>query len=46
MPLNGSDAFVGEINRLEKIIEYKVEMVCSEDLSHEAIAALKKAVFK
>lgn len=41
MPLNGSNAFIGEINRLEKIMEYKVEMVCSEEHIHAAIAALK-----
>lgn len=41
MPLNGSNAFIGEINRLEKVIEYKVEMVCSAEHIHAAIAALK-----
>ena len=30
MPLPGSDAFIGETNRLEKVVEYKVEMICSE----------------
>ena len=43
MPLNGSNAFIGEMNRLEKVIEYKVEMVCSEEHIHAAIVALKKS---
>src|SRR5687768_16814137 len=43
MPLIGSDAFVGEVDRLEKVVEYKVEMVCNEDLIHTVIAALKKS---
>ncbi|HLF67331.1 MAG TPA: NGG1p interacting factor NIF3, partial [Gammaproteobacteria bacterium] len=30
MPLSGSHAFIGETDRLEKVIEYKVEMVCDE----------------
>ena len=29
MPLQGSNAFIGEINCLEKVVEYKVEMMCS-----------------
>src|SRR3990167_2831179 len=41
MPLNGSNACIGEMNRLEKVTEYKVEMVCSEEFIHAAIAALK-----
>lgn len=43
MPLNGSNAFVGEINQVEKVIEYKVEMVCHEDCIHMVITALKKS---
>lgn len=43
MPLQGSNAFIGEINCLEKIIEYKVEMICSENQIHAAITALKKS---
>ena len=43
MPLQGSDAFIGEINSLEKVAEYKVEMICSEAHIHAAIAALKNS---
>lgn len=43
MPLEGSNAFIGAIQCLEKVVEYKVEMVCSEAHIHAAIAALKSA---
>jgi structural hemagglutinin/hemolysin toxin protein RtxA len=41
LPLDGSHAFVGKKNQLEKQPEYKVEMVCSPHFIHEVIAALK-----
>lgn len=43
MPLSGSHAFIGEIDKLEKIAEYKVEIVCTEEQIHAAVAALKLA---
>lgn len=43
MPLAGSDCFIGEQGLLEKVKEYKVEMVCDEQHIHEVIAALKDA---
>ncbi|HVT62136.1 MAG TPA: NGG1p interacting factor NIF3 [Legionellaceae bacterium] len=43
MPLPGSNAFIGEINRLETVPEYKVEVMCSEDNIRLAVAALKQA---
>lgn len=43
MPLKGSNAFIGEMHQLEKVLEYKVEMVCTEDHVQEVIAALKAA---
>ncbi len=43
MPLEGSDAFIGEKNQLEKVAEYRVEMVCDEGYIEAAIAALIKA---
>src|SRR3990167_6213977 len=43
MPLNGSNAFIGEVDCLEKVIEYKVEMVCSKHCIHAVINALKKS---
>ena len=43
MPLSGGHAFIGEIDKLEKIPEYKVEIVCTEEQIHAAVAALKLA---
>ena len=42
MPLTGSNAFIGELDKLERISEYKVEMVCDDRYIHDVIAALKK----
>jgi len=42
MPLAGSHAFIGNQNQLEKIAEYRVEMVCEEKYMDDVIAALKK----
>lgn len=42
-PLKGSNAFIGTKNCLEKIAEYKVEMVCETMVLPEVIIALKKA---
>lgn len=43
MPLAGSKAFIGEVNQLEKVAEYKVETVCDKTCIREVIAALKLA---
>lgn len=43
MPLAGSHAFIGNVNQLEKIAEYKVETVCDKACIHHVIAALKSA---
>jgi structural hemagglutinin/hemolysin toxin protein RtxA len=43
MPLEGSHAFIGTKNQLEKISEFKVEMVCAAEHIQQAIAALKEA---
>lgn len=43
MPLTGSQAFIGEEGKLEKLPEYKIEMVCDEIYLHDVIAALKKS---
>ena len=42
MPLLGSHAFIGEINTLEKVPEYKVEIICTKEQIKEAVAALKR----
>lgn len=43
MPMSGSDAFIGEINQLEKVAEYKVEMICDDACIESVIQAMKKA---
>jgi structural toxin protein (hemagglutinin/hemolysin) RtxA len=43
MPLSGSNASIGEINQLETIAEYKVEIACSKAQIEPAIQALKQA---
>ncbi len=42
MPLVDSQAYIGAEGELEKIAEYKVEMVCNDEIIHSAIEALKK----
>ncbi|MCX7090935.1 MAG: NGG1p interacting factor NIF3 [Legionellales bacterium] len=43
LPLTGSHAFIGDVNVLERVPEYKVEMVCDSTHLKEAVAALKQA---
>lgn len=43
MPLAGSNAFIGTVNQLETVPEYKVETICASECIHDVIAALKKA---
>ncbi len=43
MPLSGSNAFIGAINTLEKIPEYKVEIICTDERITAAVEALKRA---
>lgn len=43
MPLENSKAFIGEKNKLEKVPEFKVELVCDEKYIRDVIAALKKS---
>lgn len=42
-PLDGSNAFIGKKNHFEKVSEFKVEMVCSDEFIQAAIQALKKS---
>lgn len=41
LPLENSHAFIGEVNQLEKLPEFKVEMVCEAAVLHAVVAALK-----
>ncbi len=43
IPLANSNAFIGKINTLEKVAEYKVEIVCDETHIKNVVAALKLA---
>ncbi|WP_207063642.1 YqfO family protein [Motiliproteus sp. SC1-56] len=39
----GSEPFLGRVGAVEKVAEYKVEMVCSAELIAQAVAALKRS---
>lgn len=42
-PIKGADPFIGKIDMLEKVQEYKVEMICSDELIKKAVEVLKEA---
>lgn len=42
-PLPGSQPFIGESGALERVEEYRVELVCSDDLIADAVDALRQA---
>ena len=42
-PQAGSKPFLGETDKIERVVEYKVELVCSEKHLKKAIAALKSS---
>ena len=42
-PLGGANPHIGSIDAIEKIQEYKVEMICEDALIKEAINTLKQA---
>lgn len=42
-PLQGSQPYIGRQGSLEKVAEYKVEMVCADEFIDAALAALKEA---
>lgn len=39
--LQGSDPFVGETGKVEKVREYRVELVCEDDRLSDVVAALR-----
>jgi len=41
--LEGSKPFIGEEGTIERVNEYRVEMICVEELLPDVIAALKRA---
>lgn len=42
-PLPGSDPYLGEQGEVERVAEYRVELVCAEDAIKPALAALRSA---
>ncbi|MEE2731193.1 MAG: YqfO family protein [Pseudomonadota bacterium] len=42
-PLAGANPFIGATGNLETVAEYRVELVCHDDLIRKAVAALKSA---
>jgi hypothetical protein len=42
-PLIGSKPFFGNTNELEYVDEYKVEMICSDELKNQAVKTLQSA---
>ncbi len=42
-PGNGAIPAIGEVNMLNTVSEYKVEVLCSEQAIHKAVKALKRA---
>ncbi|MBK1888335.1 MULTISPECIES: Nif3-like dinuclear metal center hexameric protein [Marinobacter] len=42
-PLEGSNPFLGESGALKVVDEFKVELVCTDELIRKAVAALKQA---
>lgn len=42
-PLAGSDPHVGSLGRVERVAEYRVEMLCPADRVAEVVAALRNA---
>ncbi|GAA5525751.1 GTP cyclohydrolase 1 type 2 homolog [Microbulbifer aestuariivivens] len=42
-PLEGSQPFIGQAGAVERVAEYRVEMVCADDLVDAALAAMRRA---
>ena len=42
-PLEGSNTHIGSHNQVETVDEWKVELVCEDELLHKAVAAMKQA---
>ncbi len=42
-PLAGSQPFIGRVGEVEQVVEYRVEMVCADELVDAALAALREA---
>ena len=42
-PLPGSQPFLGQTDRLERVAEFRVEMICDEGAIDDIVAALRRA---
>jgi len=42
-PLDGANPYIGKKNIIEKVMEYKVEMICKEEFLKDTIDAMKKS---
>jgi hypothetical protein len=42
-PLAGADPHIGDVGRLERVTEVRVEMVCDDAVIRDAVTALKAA---
>lgn len=42
-PLEGSQPFIGQTGEVEQVAEYRVEMVCADELVDAVLAALRDA---
>ncbi|MEA3500683.1 MAG: NGG1p interacting factor NIF3 [Candidatus Marinimicrobia bacterium] len=41
-PIENADPYLGKLNKLHKIKEYKVELICKNEIIKQVIAELKK----
>ena len=42
-PLDGAKPFIGEKDKIETVVEYRVEMVCADEKIREVVSAMKAA---
>ena len=42
-PLEGSDPFIGQTGEVERVAEYRVEMICTDDAVDAVVSALRAA---
>lgn len=42
LPQEGANPAIGEVGKLEQVIEERIEVTCARDLAAEVIAAIKK----
>ncbi len=40
-PIGDANPYIGELNKIEYVSEYKIEMICKDDLIKKAVEVLK-----